>query len=87
MWEKIEDTLNKCAVPKFRVDKWSVGNHVGNLVYKHKKKLQAEEKATGILPTALICSISKGISLLYTRKSALHSAGSLLARENFSYAE
>ena len=49
MWEKIADTLNKCAVPKFRVDKRS-GDHVGNLVYKHKKKLQAEEKATGTTP-------------------------------------
>ena len=48
MWEKIADTLNKCSVPKFRVDKRSVRDHVGILVYKHKKKLQAEEKATGI---------------------------------------
>ena len=36
-------------MPKFRVDKRSVRDHVGNLVYKHKK-LQAEEKATGITP-------------------------------------
>ena len=50
MWEKIADTLNNCAVPKFRVDKRSVRDHVGNLIYKHKKKLQAEEKATGITP-------------------------------------
>ncbi|XP_029211635.1 uncharacterized protein LOC114975625 [Acropora millepora] len=50
MWEKIADTLNKCAVPKFRVDKRSVRDHVENLVYKHKKKLQAEEKAPGITP-------------------------------------
>ena len=48
MWEKIADTLNKCSVPKFRVDKRSVRDHVGILVYKHKKKLQAEGKATGI---------------------------------------
>ena len=48
MWEKIGDTLNKCTVPKFRVDKPSVREYVGILVYKHKKKLQAEEKATGI---------------------------------------
>ena len=47
MWEKIADTLNKCSVPKFRVDKRSVRDHVGILVYKHKKKLQ---KATGITP-------------------------------------
>ena len=50
MWEKIAGTLNKCSVPKFRVDKRSVRDHVGILVYKHKKKLQAEEKATGVTP-------------------------------------
>ena len=50
MWEKIADTLNKCTVPKFRVDKRSVRDHVGILVHKHKKKLLAEEKATGITP-------------------------------------
>lgn len=48
MWGKIADTLNKCSVPKFRVDKRSVRNHVGILVYKHKKKLQTEEKAIGV---------------------------------------
>ena len=48
MWEKIADTLNKCTVLKFRADKRSVGDHVEILVYKHKKKLLAEEKATGI---------------------------------------
>ena len=51
MWEKIAETLNKCTVPKFGVDiKQSVRDHVGILVYKHKKKLLAEEKATGITP-------------------------------------
>ncbi|CAH3155581.1 unnamed protein product [Porites lobata] len=50
MWEKIADTLNKCTVPKFRVDKRSVRDHVGILVYKHKKKLLAEKKATNITP-------------------------------------
>ncbi|KAM7446670.1 hypothetical protein ABFA07_005024 [Porites harrisoni] len=50
MWEKIADTLNKCTVPKFRVDKRSVRDHVRIFVYKHKKKLLAEEKATGITP-------------------------------------
>ena len=50
MWEKIADTLNKCTVPEFRVDKPSVRDHVGILVYKHKKKLLAEEKATRITP-------------------------------------
>ena len=42
--------MNKFTVPKFRVDKRSVRDHVGILVYKHKKKLLAEEKATGITP-------------------------------------
>lgn len=87
MLEKVADTLNKCAVPKFRADKRSVRDHVENLVYKRKKKLQAEEKATGITPTALIFSISEGISLFSTRKSVLLSTGSLFARENLSYAE
>ena len=32
MWEKIADTLNKCAVRKFRVEKRSVRDHVGILV-------------------------------------------------------
>ena len=50
MWEKVADTLNKCTVPKFRVDKRSVRDHVGILVYKHKKKLLAEERATEITP-------------------------------------
>ena len=50
IWEKIADTLNTCTVPKVRVDKRSVRDHVGILVYEHKKKLQAEEKATGITP-------------------------------------
>ena len=35
----------------------------------------------------LNASISKGISIFSTRKLALHSAGSLFARENFSYVE
>ncbi|CAH3140310.1 unnamed protein product [Porites lobata] len=43
MWEKIADNLNKFTVPKFRVDKRSVRDH-------RKKKLLAEEKATGITP-------------------------------------
>ena len=51
MWGKIAETLNKCTVPKFRVDiKQSVRDHVGILVYKHKKKLLAKEKATVITP-------------------------------------
>ena len=47
MWEKIAD---KCTVPKFRVDKRSVRDHVGILVYKHRKKVLAKEKEPGITP-------------------------------------
>ena len=47
---KIADTLNKCTMPKSRVDKCSLRDHVGILVFKHNKKLQADEKATGITP-------------------------------------
>ena len=50
IWEKIADTLNKCSVPKFFVDKRSVRDHVGILVNRHKKKLRDEEKASGITP-------------------------------------
>ena len=48
MWEKIADNLNKFTVPKFRVDKRSVRDHVGILVYKHRKKVLAKEKEPGI---------------------------------------
>ena len=36
----------RCA----EIDKPSVRDHLAILVYKHKKNLQAEEKATGITP-------------------------------------
>ena len=50
MWEKIAEVLNECTVHKFRVDKRSVRDHVGILVNKHKRKVRAEEKASGIAP-------------------------------------
>ena len=50
MWEKIADVLNKCTVHQFRVDKRSVRDHVGILVNKYKRKVRAEEKASGIAP-------------------------------------
>ena len=50
MWEKIAQTLNECTVLRFRVDKRSVRDHVGILVNKHKRKLRAKEKASGIAP-------------------------------------
>ena len=60
MWEKIADTLNKCTVPKFRVDKRSVRDHVGILVYnyKHKKKLYLwRADANFLAPRILIISL------------------------------
>ena len=50
MWKKIAEVLNECTVYKFRVDKQLVRDHVGILVYKHKRKVRAEEKASGITP-------------------------------------
>ena len=50
MWEKIAQILNKCTVLRFNVDKRSVRDHLGILVNKHKRKLRAEEKASGIAP-------------------------------------
>ena len=43
-------TLNNCSFLAFNVDKRSVRDHVGVLQNRHKKKLGAEEKATGIAP-------------------------------------
>ena len=52
MWEKNSRDIEQMhSVPKFRVDiKHSVRDHVAILVYKHKMKLLAEEKATNITP-------------------------------------
>ena len=50
VWEKVAATLNNCAYPVFNVDKRSVRDHVGILQNRHKKKLRAEEKASGITP-------------------------------------
>ena len=50
MWEKIATILNQCTELRFRVDKWSVRDHMGILVSKHKRKVRAEEKASGIVP-------------------------------------
>ena len=57
--------LEQITVPKFRVHKRSVRDHVGIHVYKHKKKLRAEEKATGITdkPTELEDLLDMIISL------------------------
>ena len=50
MWEKIAQILNECTVLRFNVDKRSVRDHLGILVNKHKGKLRAEEKTSGIAP-------------------------------------
>ena len=50
MWEKIAQILNECTVLRFSVDKRSVRDHMRILVNKHKRKVRAEEKASGIAP-------------------------------------
>ena len=50
MWEKIAQILNECTALSFSVDKRSVRDHMGILVNKHKRKVRAEEKASGIAP-------------------------------------
>ena len=50
MWEKIAQILNECTVLRFSVDKRSVRDHMGILVNKHKRKIRAEENASGIAP-------------------------------------
>lgn len=50
IWDKVATTLNNCSCLAFNVDKRSVRDHVGILQNRHKKKLRAEEKATGIVP-------------------------------------
>ena len=51
MWEKVADTLNKCAVPKFRVDKRSVRKILFTSV---RRNFKPRKKQLGLLPTALI---------------------------------
>ena len=46
----MDTTLNNCSCLVFNVDKRSVRDHVGILQNRHKKKLRAEENATGIVP-------------------------------------
>ena len=50
MWEKIAQSLNECTVLRLSVDKRSVRDHMGTLVNKRKRKVRAEEKASGIAP-------------------------------------
>ena len=50
IWEKIADKLNDCDEHEFNVDKWSVRDHIGVLMKRNKRKVAAEEKASGINP-------------------------------------
>ena len=49
-WRKIVDILNKCATPQFNVDHRAIRDHINVLVNKHKKKIRADERASGISP-------------------------------------
>ena len=48
LWEKIDISLCQCSTLKFVVDKRSVRDHIGVLI--NKKKMRAEENASGIAP-------------------------------------
>ena len=48
--EKIAQVLNECTVVKFSVHNRSVRDHMGIIGNKHKRKIRAEEKASGIAP-------------------------------------
>ena len=48
MWEKIAQILNEC--PVLSVDKGLVRDLMGILVNKHKRKVRADDKASGIAP-------------------------------------
>ena len=49
-WKKIVDGLNKCASPQFNVDHTAIRDHINVLVNKYKRKIRAEESASGISP-------------------------------------
>ena len=49
-WKKIVDVLNKCDSPQFNVDHRAIWDHINVLVNKYKKKIRAEERASGISP-------------------------------------
>nr|XP_058952403.1 probable E3 ubiquitin-protein ligase bre1 [Pocillopora verrucosa] len=48
IWKKIVDVLNKCDSPQFNVDHRAIRDHLNVLVNKYKKKIRAEERASGI---------------------------------------
>ncbi len=50
IWGRIADSLNSFESPQFRVTQRSVRDHYTLLERKHKKKVQEEERASGICP-------------------------------------
>lgn len=49
-WGRIADSLNSFESPQFRVTQRFVRNRYTLLERKHKKKVQEEERASGISP-------------------------------------
>ena len=49
-WKRIVDVLNKCASPQFNFAHIAIRDHINVLVNKYKKKIRAEERASGISP-------------------------------------
>ena len=49
-WDKIANSLNSVEKPKFNVDQRSVRDHYMKLGKMHKRKMAAEERASGISP-------------------------------------
>ena len=50
IWDSIADKLSDIDQPKFTVDKRSVRDHISILIKRQKRKVAAEEKASGINP-------------------------------------
>lgn len=50
LWEQIAVSLCQCSTLKFVVDKRSVRDHIAVLINRYKKKMRAEENASGIDP-------------------------------------
>ena len=50
MWEKIAESLNGLSSPSLNVGKRAVCDHVGILINRYKRRIKAEEKASGISP-------------------------------------
>ena len=48
MWQKIADNLSSYSSPKFSVTKRAVRDRYGIISDKYKKKIRAEERASGI---------------------------------------